>query len=392
MTSLENMLKATELVRSGRLQEATDLINARLREESSPQSKAQSSGGATPNQSIGLSLSRAERSSRFADVGRMIGGSRILPFKPAGLGIQQLDGLPAPLARARRPDAPIPTGASFTAHSCASPHGELSYKLYVPSGYRGESVPLLVMLHGCTQSPDDFAAGTQMNAVAEERNLLVAYPMQPQSANLSKCWNWFRRGDQQRGNGEPAMIAAMTRQIMEQYSVRSDQVYAAGLSAGGAAAAILGATYSDIYAAVGVHSGLACGAAHDVPSALTAMRNGGSPSLASVPSRPVRMIVFHGDGDKTVNPVNSEIVLSQYQTKDPGLTTTTIKGRAPGGLPYTRMIQRDKENVPQFEKWVIHGAGHAWSGGSLNGSYTEPRGPDASREMLRFFLDDGKQS
>jgi poly(hydroxyalkanoate) depolymerase family esterase len=255
---------------------------------------------------------------------------------------------------------------------------------------------LVVMLHGCTQSPDDFAAGTRMNALAEEHTCLIVYPAQAASANTSKCWNWFSPGDQQRGEGEPSLIAGITRQVMRDYSVDPRRVYVAGLSAGGAAAAIMGMTYPDLYAAIGVHSGLACGAASDVPSAFAAMRQGeavlvhrsGSASGAEGYRRNIATIVFHGDQDATVHPRNGDQVVAQSRaamTTD--LKTTVQHGRVPGGHAYSCTLHADESGRAILEQWVIHGAGHAWSGGSPAGSYTDPRGPDAAREMLRFFLE-----
>jgi poly(hydroxyalkanoate) depolymerase family esterase len=295
------------------------------------------------------------------------------------------DGMIEP-AVARGP-APLPDGAQFEEHSFANESGRRAYKLYVPSGYNGQALPLVIMLHGCTQSPDDFAAGTRMNDLAEEQTFLVAYPAQAQSANVSKCWNWFRTVDQRRDQGEPSLIAGITRQIMRDFSVRSECVYVAGLSAGGAAAAIMGSTYPDLYAAIGVHSGLACGAASDIPSAFAAMRQGGSipgrthrRSGTSVPT-----IVFHGDGDTTVHPVNGDQVIAHSKTAA-DLRTSVSRGETAGGISYTRTVQSDESGRPLLEQWVLHGVGHAWSGGNAAGSYTEPRGPDASREMMRFFL------
>jgi poly(hydroxyalkanoate) depolymerase family esterase len=304
--------------------------------------------------------------------------------QPGSLG--GLDGLVGPV-RAREP-APLPEGARFEERTFANEAGNRTYKLYIPSGYTGQPVPLVVMLHGCTQSPDDFAAGTQMNELAEEQTFLVAYPAQTQSANVSKCWNWFNAADQQRDRGEPSLIAGITRQVMRDFSVESGRVYVAGLSAGGAAAAIMGSAYPDLFAAVGVHSGLACGAARDMPSAFAAMRQGGAPQHSGA-KQSVPTIVFHGDRDTTVSPVNGDQVIAQSNA-GLDLRSTVSRGQAPGGISYTRTVACDDSGHPMLEHWVLHGAGHAWSGGSPSGSYTEPKGPDASREMMRFFLEHPK--
>ncbi|MET0239096.1 MAG: PHB depolymerase family esterase [Sphingobium sp.] len=264
--------------------------------------------------------------------------------------------------------------------------GTLAYRLYLPANH-GEAMPLVVMLHGCTQSPEDFALGTGMDALADELGFMVAYPRQTSSANAQKCWNWFRPGDQQRDRGEPSLIAGATRQILADHRGDPGRVYVAGLSAGGAAAAILADQYPDLFAAVGVHSGLPCGAANDLSSALTAMNSGGGARTARKDRCFVPTITFHGDKDRTVNNANSvDIIAAAQAASDMPLTMHSMTERQSGGRTYTRAVGTNAAGIAMLEQWTIHGAGHAWSGGQSAGSYTDPQGPDASREMLRFFL------
>ncbi|MBB2961143.1 PHB depolymerase family esterase [Methylobacterium sp. R2-1] len=295
-----------------------------------------------------------------------------------------ISGLQEGLGSPQRSPIAIPDGARYEERTFSNAAGSRTYKVYVPSGYTGQALPLVVMLHGCTQSPDDFASGTRMNELAEECTFLVAYPGQPQSANMQKCWNWFNAADQQRDSGEPSLIAGIARDVIREFSVDPRRVYAAGLSAGGAAAAIMAATYPDLFAAIGVHSGLPYGAAKDMPSAFAAMSGGGTAqplgTRASVPT-----IVFHGDADRTVNSANGDRIIAQARPEE-ALDKVVTRGESPGGMTYTRIVQSDCSGREVLEQWVLHGAGHAWSGGSPNGTYTDPRGPDASREMVRFFM------
>ena len=286
----------------------------------------------------------------------------------------------------------------FVAGSYSNRAGTRGYKLYIPRGYHGQPLPLVVMLHGCTQDPDDFADGTRMNELAEAQPCLVVYPAQTPAANGSKCWNWFKATDQNRGEGEPSIIAGITREILATYHLDRQRIYAAGLSAGGAMALTMAMTYPDLYAAVGIHSGLPHGAAKDLPSALMMMQGRevapGLRAPAIAGRRPaVPTIVFHGDRDKTVHPGNGDRVIAQCAPPQSGQPARAVRnprvnverGQVPKGHTYTRTTYHDADGKPIMEQWLIHGAGHAWSGGSSRGSYTDPKGPDASREMLRFF-------
>lgn len=331
-------------------------------------------------------VTRLTREGRLAEAMALLQGAPQAPARPAHGDAGVVDLVPAGAGWSMPHEAPRSAFGSprFEERVFAGAAGRRTYKLYIPATFTGAPLPLVVMLHGCSQSVDDFASGTRMNAVAEELGLFIAYPAQSSSANPSRCWNWFNGEDQKRDRGEPSLIAGMVREIMQDVPVRADQVYVAGLSAGGAAAAVLGETYPDLFAAVGVHSGLACGAASDMASAFGAMRDGGRGKV-SARGRALPTIVFHGDQDTTVNPVNADRVIAQAGAEHP-LQETITRGTSPGGMRYTRRIATDDAGVVMLEQWTLHGAGHAWSGGSASGSYTDPRGPDASREMVRFFL------
>lgn len=300
----------------------------------------------------------------------------------------RVDGAPVAAHATIVRDAPAgATRGQFLAKTFNNSFGARSYKLYVPSRYDRQPLPLVVMLHGCTQSADDFATGTRMNELAEERDFLVAYPEQPASANPRKCWNWFLRTQQTRDFGEPSIVAGITRQVMSTYAIDPRRVYVGGLSAGAAAAAVLGTTYPDIYAAVGVHSGIAYGLAKDVDSAFAVMKRGPSAAkLAAQPSKgvPIPTIVFHGDRDRTVNNVNSDRFAEALDS--PEYAKHVENGHVPGSRAYTKTTYSDTNGRDVLEQWDIHDAGHAWSGGNPAGSYTDAAGPDASREMARFFL------
>ena len=286
----------------------------------------------------------------------------------------------------------IPDGAQFLSRSFACAAGSRRYKLYIPRRPQTGGRALLVMLHGGTQDANDFAAGTRMNALAEEHGFIVAYPNQSKAANASLCWNWFTPENQMRGCGEPSIIAGITKDIIADYDIDPARVFVAGLSAGGAMAAVMGATYPDLFAAVGIHSGLPYRSAVDLPSAFAAMRGDAGPrgrrpwkARAAEDSPRIRTIVFHGDADNIVHPSNAANMVAAERA---GESVERAETRHAAVRAHTRTVTRDKTGAVVVEQWLIHGSGHAWSGGSPDGTYTDPHGPDASREMLRFFLED----
>src|ERR1700736_688520 len=362
-----DMLEATRLTRAGQLTEATALLQRVLRDKTARDTISDSiwEAAKAPPEWVPhiidvvaktIEVANPRPSSRTQQpfgsaslraVGRAEGTAR--PHMPGALRsfldpVKRLRSAPgiggvAHPSPAREPDV-VPDGGQFVTGFYSNRAGSRTYKLYIPSGYCGQALPLVVMLHGCTQSPDDFAAGTRMNALAEERTCLVAYPAQAASANASKCWNWFNPGHQQRGQGEPSLIAGITRQVMQDYSVDARRVYVAGLSAGAAAAVIMGITYPDLYAAIGAHSGLACGAANDLHSAFAVMRQGEAEAVRRSDGasdggecrRIVPTIVFHGDQDKTLHPRNADQIIAQSRANmTVDLQTRGQPGRIPGG-------------------------------------------------------------
>lgn len=309
------------------------------------------------------------------------------PSRPAlGSGMHDAPRVASRHKRERRSDVP---GGRFLSGSFTNPAGSRGYKIYVPTGYRGQALPLVVMLHGCTQNPDDFAAGTRMNMAAALKPCFVLYPAQDPHSNSGRCWNWFKRGHQNRGRGEPSIIADMTKELIGKYDIDVRRVYVAGLSSGGAMAGVMRATYPELYAAVGVHSGLPYGAAHDLPSALQAMKGAGRKPTARSQRTVTPVIVFHGDADSTVHPSNGDEVVLQCLPEDgasAGAPRRVVqRGQALNGLPFTRTVHHDVAGRAVAEHWVVHGGVHGWSGGSCEGSHVDPDGPDATREMLRFF-------
>jgi poly(hydroxyalkanoate) depolymerase family esterase len=382
------MVEATRLTRQGRLVEATALIQQTL--TTSPATR-RAPDGQCAGEGGGASGPHPASSPLLpAHGGRQLGQG---PSAWAhGLSAFSSRRVPDP-GFARGPAAPAasrPAGR-FDSFSYTGAAGTRAYRLYVPTGSTGGPLPLVVMLHGGTQDAATFAAATGMNDLAERQSFLVAYPEQPSSANPGKYWNWFVPGHQRRDAGEPSLIAGITRQVMDRYPVDDTRVYVAGFSAGGAMAAVMAAVYPDLYAAVGVHSGLAYAVARDVVSAFAVMKHGPSRPARS-PASPLPLVVFHGDRDATVAYRNAgclidQVVAAESRDRGPAATPTAVTsgGQVPGGHAYTRTSYKGIDGTTVAECWTVHQGGHSWSGGDPLGSYTDPGGPSASAEFVRFF-------
>ena len=366
---LDAMGDALSLVRKSDLAGATALLRKALSGEAAR--GGESDLKVQPQQSPGSAYAPAGR----RPLGETLRALRIRPIMPPSA-----------------PDAPEPEPATelverFLRRTYRGVAGSLNYRLYIPVDHERRDLALVLMLHGCAQDPEDFALGTRMNDLADEFGLIVAYPHQPRRANPSGCWNWFDRRHQNRGSGEPAKLAGLAQALAKEFDVRRERIFAAGLSAGGAMAEVLAATYPDVFDAVGIHSGLPYKSAGDVPSAFAAMKGTAAfdPAPLAASSRHVRKIIFHGLADSTVNPVNGEHIFDEVERGETSLARSALDWPIEGGR-VSRTAVKDGDGRPVAEQWLVEGGGHAWFGGDPRGSFTQTVGLDASRVMVRFFL------
>ena len=383
----DDMNQALNLTKSGRLAEATELIQRTL---GSPSARSQLGARSQPPRAAAVpepaSSTDTHRPNPLGATAKALQRSLGSSFGgPRGLQIPAQS--PEMLLR-QGPRLDSLGEAALFDRMYQNDSGARRYKIYVPRD-SGPHAPVIVMLHGGTQPVLDYAAGTGMNQLADLHHFLVVYPEQDARANPMRYWNWFRPQDQHARGGEPSLIAGITQEVIRDYDADPDRVFIAGFSAGAAMATVMAATYPQLYAAAGVHSGLPYGAAYDVPSAFALMR-GGSPTSRQDPALRIPLIVFHGDHDEIVNVVNASNIRQQRLGIDGALTAAdgvrVTNGQVPGGHAYTQTTYSDDADV-LLEQWIVHGAGHAWSGGTAGCSYTDPLGPAASAEMVRFFAE-----
>jgi poly(hydroxyalkanoate) depolymerase family esterase len=364
---LDAMGDALNLVRRSNLSEATALLRTALSGGDARQSGDIRGASALPPPAIP------------APARRSLG--EVLAARRAGRAVW-----PKPVD-APKGSPPEAADRRFVARSYVGAAGSVNYRIYVPADHAKRDLALVLMLHGCTQNPEDFAVGTQMNALADEFNLIVAYPHQPRNANASGCWNWFDKRHQQRGSGEPAKLAGLAQSLAQEFDIKRERTFVAGLSAGGAMAEVLAETYPELFGAVGIHSGLPYKAAGDVPSAFAAMKG---TTIAGQGPRAIndvgcRKIIFHGSADATVHPDNGRRILERAQWGPEAPKQIELDWRT-GGRRIVRTLLQDSAGSARVEHWVVEGAGHAWFGGDPRGTYTQDVGLDASRVMVRFFL------
>lgn len=320
---------------------------------------------------------------------RRFSGQATPPATPSPLGLPADEPPDKATAEPAAADPLDASGMRDGQYSCA--FGKRQYKLFVPAPLAplaplaaspsAPPRPLLVMLHGCKQNPADFATGTRMNALAQAAQCLVLYPAQTRWANPYGCWNWFSPQHQMRGFGEPAILAGMVQAVLAEHAADARRVYVAGLSAGAAMAVNLAHAYPELFAALGVHSGLAYGVAQDASGAMQAMKQGDQ--AAARVTLTVPMVVFQGSADPVVHPRNAALLLAQAGWPNEAAAQTQ-QGQVPSGHAYT--CQHYGADSAAAVYWQVNGLGHAWSGGDAAGSFADPQGPDASAEMLRFFL------
>ena len=381
------LLKATRMTGMGRLMDATRLIQKALLKSVS----AATAGHADADVPVHRTKQKAANDT-VSDV----------EVKEPAHEVSRDAGIPVEVfvPRARK--------AAFTKKTFLFDGEHYPYRLYIPAmpitpevaraSSAQAAMPLIVLLHGCKQDAQDFAHGTAMNALAEQHGFMVLYPEQISKANSQMCWNWFEPDHQQLGRGEPGMIAALTQYVIASYQAGDgdsdsvlavadpSRVYIAGLSAGGAMAAVVAGLYPDVFVALGVHSGLPAGAAQNLLSALAAMRLGAKgEGVSALPT-----IVFHGCADKTVHPDNGENIsdaaVAAFTASGQSLARKSISVGDGKEQNTKRITYRGDDGLSYVEHWQINEGPHAWSGGDAKGSYTDPDGPSASEAMLAFFM------